>query len=143
MEDFINQSSNYIADLNSGSENVANSNKIIVGIQEPKRLTFAAEKCKILEINSSDFSNSVYIKGEDLKVDTQFKYLGDVLNREGNNSAMIKDRVGKAVGTTNEIFISVKKSTLAIIRSLICYCYIDQYSFLGLSVTVKHGLTLQ
>ena len=33
-----------IADLNSGSENVANSNKIIAGIQERKRLTFAAEK---------------------------------------------------------------------------------------------------
>ena len=44
-----------IADLNSGSENAANSNKIIVGIQERKHLTFAAEKCKVLKINSSDF----------------------------------------------------------------------------------------
>ena len=35
-----------IADLNSGSENAANSNKIIVG----KRLTSAAEKCRILKI---------------------------------------------------------------------------------------------
>ena len=81
----------------------ANSNKIIVGIQERKRLTFAAEKCKILKINSSEFSNSVCVKGEDLKVDTQFKYLGDVLNSSGDNSAMIKDRVRKVVGTTNEI----------------------------------------
>ena len=88
-------------DLNSGSENAANSNKIIVGIQERKRLTFAAEKCRILKINSFDFSNSVCVKGEDLKIDTQFKYLGDVLNSRGGNSAMIKDRVGKAVGTTN------------------------------------------
>ena len=32
------------ADLNSGSENAANSNKTIVGIQECKRLTFAAKK---------------------------------------------------------------------------------------------------
>ena len=34
------------ADLNSRSENAANSNKIIiVRIQERKRLTIAAEKC--------------------------------------------------------------------------------------------------
>ena len=66
------------ADLNSGSENAANSNKIIVGIQVRKRLTFVAEKCKILKINSSDFSNTVIVKVEDLKVDTHFRYLGDV-----------------------------------------------------------------
>ena len=35
-----------IADLNSGSENVANSNKIHVGIQERKCLTFAAKNLK-------------------------------------------------------------------------------------------------
>ena len=44
-----------IADLNSGLENAANRNKIIVGIQERKHLTFAAEKCRILKINSFDF----------------------------------------------------------------------------------------
>ena len=98
-----------IADLNSGSENAANSNKIIVGIQERKRLTFAAEKCRILKINSFDFSNTVCVKGEDLKVVTQFKYLGDVLNSRGDNSEMIKDRVGKAVGTTNEIISLCKE----------------------------------
>ena len=98
-----------IADLNSGSENAANSNKIIVGIQERKRLTFAAEKCRILKINSFDFSNTVRVKGEDLKVVTQFKYLGDVLNSRGDNSEMIKDKVGKAVGTTNEIISLCKE----------------------------------
>ena len=43
-----------------------------------------------------------------MKVDAEFKYLGDVLNSGGDNSAMMKDRVGKAVGTTNEI-ISLSK----------------------------------
>ena len=100
-----------IADLNSGSENAANSNKIIVSIQERKRLTFAAEKCGILKINSFDFSNTVCVKGEDLKVVTQltFKYLGDVLNSRGDNSEMIKDRDGKALGTTNEIISLCKE----------------------------------
>ena len=57
---------------------------------------------------------------------------------------MIKDRVGKAVGTTNErLYLSVKKSTLAKIKFIICYYYIDQSSFLGLYITVKHGLTLR
>ena len=35
-----------VADLNSESENAANSNKIIVGIHERKHLTFAAENVK-------------------------------------------------------------------------------------------------
>ena len=48
-----------IADLNSGLDNAANSNKIIVGIQERKCLKFADEKCRILKINSFDFSNTV------------------------------------------------------------------------------------
>ena len=55
---------NDIADLNSGSENAANRNKIIVGIQERKRLTFAAENRRILKINSFDFSNTVCVKGD-------------------------------------------------------------------------------
>ena len=92
----------------------------------------------MLKINSFDFSHSVCVKGEDLKVDTQFKYLGDVLNSGGDNSAMIKDRVGKKLWVLRmRLFLSVKKSALAKIRSLICYCYVDQYSFLGLPITVK------
>ena len=74
-----------IADLNIGIENATKSNKIIVIIQECKHSTFAAEKCKILKISSCDFSNTVSVKGEDLKVDTQFKYLGDVLNSRVDN----------------------------------------------------------
>ena len=98
-----------IADLNSRSENAANSNKNSVGIQERKHHTFAAEKCRILKINSSDFSHSVCVKGEDLKFDTQFKYLGDILNSGGDNSEMIKDRVEKAVSTMNEIISLCKE----------------------------------
>ena len=56
-----------IADLNSGSEDAANSNKIIVGIQERKSLGFAAEKCKILKINSSDFFKYCQCQGRRLK----------------------------------------------------------------------------
>ena len=58
---------------------------------------------------SSDFSYSVCVKGEDLKLDKQFRYLGDVLNSRRDNSAMIKDRVRKALGTTNEIFSICKE----------------------------------
>ena len=44
-----------LADLKTVSENSANSNKIIIGITESKRLAFAAKKYRILKINSSDF----------------------------------------------------------------------------------------
>ena len=64
-----------IADLNSGLENAAKSKKIIVGILKGQRLTFTAAKCKILKINSCDFSNTVSVKGEEKNVDTQLKYL--------------------------------------------------------------------
>ena len=53
---------------------------------------------------------------------------------------MIKDRIGKAVGTTNEIISLCKKVNFG--KNQICYYYIDESSFLGLYITVKHGLTL-
>ena len=40
------------------------------------------------------------------------------------------------------LYLSVKKSTLAKIKFIICYYCIDQSSFLGLYITVKHGLAL-
>ena len=49
------------------------------------------------------------VKEEDLKVDTQFKYLDDILNSGRDNSAMIKDMVGKAVVLQMRLFLSVKK----------------------------------
>ena len=50
------------------------SNKIIVGIQERRCITFAAEKCKILKLTVLIFQ-ILCVKGENLKVNTQFKYL--------------------------------------------------------------------
>ena len=76
------------------------------------------------------------------KVDTQSKYLGNVVNSREDNTAIIKDMLEKLKVLQMKLFLSVKKSTLAKIKSLTCYCYMDHYSFLGLSVTVKHGQTL-
>ena len=87
-----------IAYLNCGLENAAKSYKIIAA----KVYHFLLKKCDILSTVSRTFSSTISVKGEDHNIDIQFKYLGDIFNIRGDNATMIKDRVGKAVDTTNE-----------------------------------------
>ena len=47
---------------------------------------------------------------------------------------MIKDRVGKAVGTTNEIISLCKEVNFGKNHIFIMLRYIDQHSFLDLSI---------
>ena len=83
---------------------------------ETTAITTADHPPKVWERHVDDVFSIVHktylqelVKGEDLKVDTQFKYLGDVLNSKGYNSEVIKDKVKKAVGITNEIISLCKE----------------------------------
>ena len=83
---------------------------------ETTAITTADHPPKVWERHVDDVFSIVHktylqelVKGEDLKVDTQFKYLGDVLNSRGYNSEVIKDKVKKAVGITNEIISLCKE----------------------------------
>ena len=72
-----------VADPNNGYFEALKSNQTISSIQKRKRLTFSAEKCKILKINSTDNSNSLFLTGIKLEADPQFRYLGDIINNKG------------------------------------------------------------
>ena len=77
-----------IADPNNGYFEALKSNQTISSIQKRKRLTFFAEKCKILEINSKGNSNSLFLTGIKIEADPQFRYLGDIFHNKGNNSSL-------------------------------------------------------
>ena len=92
-----------IADPNNGYFEALKSNQTISFIQKRKRLTFSAEKCKILKINSTDNSNSLFLSGIKLEADPHFRYLGDIFNNKENNSSLCEDRAQKARGSSSEI----------------------------------------
>ena len=72
-----------LADPNNGYFEALKSNQTIPSIQKRKRLTFSAEKFKILKINSTDNSSSLFLSGIKLEADPQFRYLGDIFNHKG------------------------------------------------------------
>ena len=58
-----------IADPNNGYSEALKSNQTISSIQKCKHLTLSAEKCKILKINSTDYSSSLFLSGVKLEAD--------------------------------------------------------------------------
>ena len=69
-----------IADPNNEYFEALKGNQTISSIQKRKRLTFSAEKCKILKINSTDNSSSLFWLAIKLEADPQFRYLGDIFS---------------------------------------------------------------
>ena len=77
-----------IADPDNGYFEALKSNQTISSIQKRKRLTFSEERCKILKINGTDNSSSLFLSGIKLEADPLLRYLGDIFNSKGNNSAL-------------------------------------------------------
>ena len=67
-------------------------------IQHEKRLTFSAEKCELLKINSKD-DTYLKVNGRSMKQVDVACYLGNHFNRQGHNSDLCEERVTKAKGT--------------------------------------------
>ena len=89
-----------IADPNIGYFEALKSNQTISSIQKRKRFAFSAEKCKILKINSTDNSNSLFCQVSKLRL----IYLSDIFSNKGNNSSLREDRAQKAKGSSNKLF---------------------------------------
>ena len=70
--------------------------------QHEKRLAFSAEKCELFKINSKD-DTCLNVNGRSVKQVDVACYLGDHLNRQGNDSDLCEERVTKAKGTIIEI----------------------------------------
>ena len=55
------------------------SNKVIIGVQELKKLKFSSEICKVLKNNSSSNGDTFFIEEKTLDIENGTPYLGDVL----------------------------------------------------------------
>ena len=73
-----------IADPNDGLFQARKSNSIIVSVQEQKKLTFAADKCKSLKIGCAQHTgDSLYLNQQKMDIGDSFKYLGDEFTSKG------------------------------------------------------------
>ena len=65
-----------IAGPNDGLFQAKKSNSIIVSVQEQKKLIFAAEKCKLLKIGSTQYTgDSLYLYQQKMDIGGQFQIL--------------------------------------------------------------------
>ena len=65
-----------------------------------------ADKCEVLVINSGSGAPvpELFIDDSEILVKQFVRYLGDLFNETGSNTALIQDRVAKGKGRINEIF---------------------------------------
>ena len=91
-----------LADPNRDKQSALASNAVLQAIQHEKRLTFSAEKCELLKINSKD-DTCLKVNGRSMKQVDVACYLGDHFNRQGNNSDLCEERVTKAKDTITEL----------------------------------------
>ena len=91
-----------LADPNRDKQSAVASNAVLQAIQHQKWLTFSAEKCELLKINSKD-DTYLNVNGRSMKQVDVACYLGDHFNHQGNNSDLCEERVKKAKGTIIEL----------------------------------------
>ena len=90
-----------IADPSDGYCQAQQSNLVISSILERKKLTFAAEKCKILKFGiTKSQSSSLAIGNDNFEVVSNFRYLGDEFDSKGSYSVLCKTRAQKSMSTT-------------------------------------------
>ena len=78
-----------IADPNDGYCQAQQSNLVISSILERKKLTFAAEKSKILKFGiTKSQSSSLAIGNDNFEVVSNFRYLGDEFDSKGSYSVL-------------------------------------------------------
>ena len=87
-----------LADSNRDKQSAQASNAVLQAIQHKKQLTFSAEKCELLKINSKD-DTYLKVNGRSMKQVDVVCYLGDHFNHQGNNSDLCEERVTKTKGT--------------------------------------------
>ena len=70
-----------LADPNRDKQSALASNAVLQAIQHERRLTFSAEKCELLKINSKD-DTYLKVNGRSMKQVDVVCYLGDHFNRQ-------------------------------------------------------------
>ena len=99
----------FVDDINGIADSITKSvvlNAHAEIFQKRKKLQFKAEKCKILPINTHTNSNELHqlmLNGEKVDVETEVTYLAEQFNQQGNNDALIKERVKSGRSSFSEI----------------------------------------
>ena len=91
-----------LTDPNRDKQSALASNAVLQAIQHEKRLTFSAEKCELLKINSTD-DTCLKVNGRSMKQVDVACYLGDHFNCQGYNSDLCEERVAKAKDSIIEL----------------------------------------
>ena len=76
-----------IADPSRGKASAIASNSVLEAILHEKRISFPAEKCKLLKIICNN-SDGFKVNGIGIKVVESARYLGDFFNIKGDNSVI-------------------------------------------------------
>ena len=71
------------------------------------RLKWGKEKCNVMEIGHGKYTEKKWLLGEDeIETCETYKYLGDVIMRNGGNKKNIEDRENKVMASTRKIIAS-------------------------------------
>ena len=81
-----------LADPNRDKQSALISNAVLETIQHEKGLTFSAEKCELLKLNSKE-DTYLKVNGRSMKQVDVACYLDGHFNRQGNNSDLCKENV--------------------------------------------------
>ena len=141
-----------MADPNRDKQSARASNAVLLAIQHEKRLTFSAEKCELLKINSKD-DTCLKVNGRSIKQVDVACYLGDHFNRQGNNSDLCEERVTKARDSIIELCslckgINMENKQIETVLTLLLYktVFIPRLIYnceIWSNLTPKDCLTLQ
>ena len=99
-----------LADPNHNIQSASASNQIIEQIQHEKRLKFSVRKCELLVIGQVEDQCNLEVNNTTIKQVQHVKYLGDLINSQGNNCDLIKSRIDRSYGSVTELISICKEA---------------------------------
>ena len=99
-----------LADPYHNIQSASASNQIIEQIQHEKRLKFSARKCESLVIGQVEHQCNLEVNNTTIKQVQHVKYLGDLINSQGNNCDVIKCRIDRSYGSVSELISICKEA---------------------------------
>ena len=100
----------YNASSSSGSESSSTCSQTIEQIHHEKWLKFSARKCELLVIGQVEDQCNLEVNNTTIKQVQHVKYLGDLINSQGNNCDLIKSRTDRSYGSVTELISICKEA---------------------------------
>ena len=103
----------FVDDLAGPNHNIQSdsaSDQIIEQIQHEKQLKFSSRKCELLVIGQVEDQCNLEVNNTTIKQVQHVKYLGDLINSQGNNCDLIKSRIDRSYGSVTELISICKEA---------------------------------